>query len=437
MKLNPWHPLFRMTPWPTSGVGGSGTANEIAYWTNGTTIGSLTTATYPSLTELSYVKGVTSAIQTQLNAKQAADTDLDTWAGITPGANVGTFLATPSSANLAAAVTGETGTGALVFATSPQLTTSLTTDSTTFALLNATATTINFAAAATTLNIGASATCILNFGGSTTASEFRFLEPSGSGTNYSAFKAVAQAANIIYSLPPAVGAAGTYLKDAAGDGVLTWATAGGSTPTEVIYSTTFETSTRFTNTVTSGGTATYGTNGLLLTTSATGTSGILVKWNNAVSGQSMLAGSPQFSCTLNMGTMGTDFQGKFGIGFNAGTGGALTFTHRFIGFKIIRASSGTASLFATQGDNTTETASAALRTLTANTNEHDLIAKMNGTTSVDYYTREDGGTLSSATNLSTNVPSTAGTASDIFFQLSNAAVATNSTANIHNASYRR
>ena len=40
-------------------------------------------------------------------------------------ANVATFLATPSSANLATAVTGETGTGALVFATSPTLVTPL------------------------------------------------------------------------------------------------------------------------------------------------------------------------------------------------------------------------------------------------------------------------------------------------------------------------
>jgi hypothetical protein len=39
------------------------------------------------------------------------------------GANVAAFLATPSSANLATAVTGETGSGALVFATSPTLAT--------------------------------------------------------------------------------------------------------------------------------------------------------------------------------------------------------------------------------------------------------------------------------------------------------------------------
>jgi hypothetical protein len=46
--------------------------------------------------------------------------------GITSlGAGVATFLGTPSSANLASAVTDETGTGALVFATSPTLTTPL------------------------------------------------------------------------------------------------------------------------------------------------------------------------------------------------------------------------------------------------------------------------------------------------------------------------
>jgi hypothetical protein len=44
--------------------------------------------------------------------------------GITSfGAGVATFLGTPSSANLAAAVTNETGSGALVFATSPTLVT--------------------------------------------------------------------------------------------------------------------------------------------------------------------------------------------------------------------------------------------------------------------------------------------------------------------------
>ena len=71
------------------------------------------------------------------------------------GTGVGTFLATPSSANLASAVTDETGSGALVFGTSPSITTSLTTGSASFSLINTTATSVNFAGAATTLSVGA------------------------------------------------------------------------------------------------------------------------------------------------------------------------------------------------------------------------------------------------------------------------------------------
>jgi len=72
------------------------------------------------------------------------------------GTGVATFLATPSSANLISAITDETGSGSLVFGTSPAITTSITTPSTSFNLINTTATTVNFAGAATTLSVGAS-----------------------------------------------------------------------------------------------------------------------------------------------------------------------------------------------------------------------------------------------------------------------------------------
>jgi hypothetical protein len=56
---------------PVDAITGVGTVNEIAYFTGGQVIDSLDTATYPSLTELALVKGVTgSAIQTQINGKQ-------------------------------------------------------------------------------------------------------------------------------------------------------------------------------------------------------------------------------------------------------------------------------------------------------------------------------------------------------------------------------
>ena len=130
-----------------------------------------------STTQLNYVDGVTSAIQTQLDDK-ASSSDLTTHTGATEahgatgavvgttntqtltnktltsptlttpdlgtpsgatltnatglpvstgisglGTNVATFLATPSSENLISAVTDETGTGALVFANTPTLVT--------------------------------------------------------------------------------------------------------------------------------------------------------------------------------------------------------------------------------------------------------------------------------------------------------------------------
>lgn len=53
-------------------VTGTGTLNTLAYWNGTNTIGSLVLTTYPSPVELSYVKGVTSAIQTQLNGKAAS-----------------------------------------------------------------------------------------------------------------------------------------------------------------------------------------------------------------------------------------------------------------------------------------------------------------------------------------------------------------------------
>lgn len=54
-----------------------GTTGQLLY-DNAGKVGELAVATYPSLTELSYVKGVTSAIQTQLNAKAASLSPLTT-----------------------------------------------------------------------------------------------------------------------------------------------------------------------------------------------------------------------------------------------------------------------------------------------------------------------------------------------------------------------
>lgn len=78
------------------------------------------------------------------------------------GGNLSQFASTTSS-QLAGIISDETGSGALVFGTSPAITTSLTTPSTSFDLLNTTATTINFGGGATgNINIGhASGTVVI------------------------------------------------------------------------------------------------------------------------------------------------------------------------------------------------------------------------------------------------------------------------------------
>lgn len=135
------------------------------------------------------------------------------------------FAATTSD-QLRGVLNNETGTGLAVFATSPTLSTSLLTDSATFAFLNTTATTVNAFGATTALNIGSSAATVLNLGGHTSAAELRFLEPSGSGTNYFGLKAAAMAGSVSLTWPNDAPAAGEVLGDSDANGVLEWVTPG-------------------------------------------------------------------------------------------------------------------------------------------------------------------------------------------------------------------
>ena len=107
----------------STGVSGLGTgaatflatpssANLAAAVTDETGSGSLVFATSPTL--------VTPALGTPSSVTLTNATGLPISSGVSGlGTGVATFLATPSSANLLTAVTDETGTGALVFATSP------------------------------------------------------------------------------------------------------------------------------------------------------------------------------------------------------------------------------------------------------------------------------------------------------------------------------
>lgn len=100
-------------------VGGALTVSQLsaANLSNGTTgSGSIVLATSPTL--------VTPALGTPSSGILTNCTGLPISTGVSGlGAGIATFLGTPSSANLASAVTDETGSGSLVFAISPSLTT--------------------------------------------------------------------------------------------------------------------------------------------------------------------------------------------------------------------------------------------------------------------------------------------------------------------------
>ena len=66
------------------------------------------------------------------------------------------------------------------------------------------------------------ASFILNFGGGTTASAFRFLEPNGSGSNYSSLQSGAQAANAAYIFPTGLPAGNGYILASTTGGQWSW-----------------------------------------------------------------------------------------------------------------------------------------------------------------------------------------------------------------------
>ncbi len=142
----------------------SGTGN-VAFTNSPTFVTpTLGVASATSLNKITITAPATSATLTLANgsslitsgAYNATITVTDTTSVTLPtsGTLYGTGSGTITSSQLATSMSDETGTGSLVFNTSPNINTSITTSSATFDIANTNATTVNIAGSATTVNIG-------------------------------------------------------------------------------------------------------------------------------------------------------------------------------------------------------------------------------------------------------------------------------------------
>lgn len=248
----------------------------------------------------------------------------------------------------------------------------------------------------------------------------------GNGTNY-----VASAFTMA-----APGTSGNVLTS---DGTnWTSASPAGGTPL-VLRTTDFSVTTRFSETIVNGASNTPSVFGFALITGTSSGASISEVWRLAANNSSHVYDvAPVFTANFGAVTPPTTGQAFLGIGQITVDGTGHTFTEKHIGFKILCVA-GVQTLYATQGDGSTETASSALTTL-VNGDHVEVIAKVNGTagpTSVDYYFAKNGAALSSATNLTTNLPAAAQNENSCQFSISNQSTTGNMKINMTSASYYR
>jgi hypothetical protein len=209
---------------PTLGVA---TATSINGLTISTTTGTLTLANSSTL-------ATSGAYSTTLTATATTSVTLPT-----SGTLYGTATGSITSSQLATSLSDETGSGVVVFGTSPAFTTSVTTASSSFDVFNTNATTVNAFGAATALSLGASSgtTTVNNDLNIATGKVFKIAGTSvlsattlGSGVTGSSLTSVGTIGTGVWqgtTVAVAYGGTGTSTGSITGSGALTF-TAGGS-----------------------------------------------------------------------------------------------------------------------------------------------------------------------------------------------------------------
>lgn len=225
-----------------------------------------------------------------------------------------------------------------------------------------------------------------------------------------------------------------------------WQTpSGGSLTPFVIVTDTFGVSARYDTTNSNGGTLAFNS-GLTLTTGTTSNTSTEAFFISASPQQiSSMNGSTQimWSCTFRWSTMNTTGTAFMGMG-QAGQQSGFNVDH--VGFKILLVS-GTATLYGTQGNQSSGTNTATSLTTVNSSDVVDVILIANSVTGVTnfYYRKNDyssgSNALSSATTISTNYPNqTSGRSNNLsvgYFAISNTGTTNNQVFKVSQFSWQR
>jgi len=192
----------------TSITGSYLTASEILITDGSKNIVSAPVATYPSLTELSYVKGATGPIQTQLNAKQATitfGTGVETALGVNIG-SAGAPIVFDGDAGTPSALVGTNISGSATNLTSG-ITNALKSATTTVNVSSATAPTSGQVLTATS---GTAATWQTPSGGGNTYFNNEYIDQSGGTSDtYGALSGTINGSNTTFTVSQSVYTTGT------------------------------------------------------------------------------------------------------------------------------------------------------------------------------------------------------------------------------------
>lgn len=332
-----------------------------------------------------------------------------------------TYTFPTTSATIARTDAANTFTGVQSF-TSPDETTSVTTSSVSFTAWAGATTLLTIGGtgasasmfAPSTLDTSSSITgAIRTSGGISAAKSANIGTTLTVGTGYKIAGAAASNKILKGDGTNFVASTETYAAPGTSGNVMTsdgtnWTSAvpAGGTVTKTVISTCYETAARFTVVDSTGtGSASYGVDGLDIESGATSNSyyevGMRCGPQSITNAMIPYNGSPTYSAVVSVIAVSGSGNMYVGIG-QAGGGNAFTGSNH-IGFKIL-VSAGVATLLGTVSSGGTESATASMLTVSLN-DTLDLVAVVTSNTNVAFYYRQNGGALSAATNLTTNIPS--------------------------------